>query len=535
MFPLNIARNMSSLILGGLVCFSAASITSASSNELKPSKPEIYSIAAAKSLRTGRVDVTVVFAKAVTHPKSPLILTEVKVGNSVCRAPKSVTRCTVKNVLAGRKLNVSARAQNRNGFGASSAGIPFTPKAGIKWTRKVPESVATTPVTTSPVVASPVVTSPVVTSPVVASPVVTSPVVTSPDVPVPSPQCVVVPSNTGNLSTDFVMTVNTCYSIDNTLTLPLRGTFVLTVDWGDGSQGSFANSGNQNPTHTYSREGIYTIQIRGNLQHFGVLMGGVDSWPGSNMVTTVNSFGSLGLTSLEGAFCGASNLSEVPTSLPTSVTSLAGMFFGADLFDQDIGSWNVSNVTNMSMMFFLAHRFNGNIGSWDVSRVTNMERMFYDTPTFNQDLNGWATSAVTNMSGMFLGSNWFNGVISNWNVSNVTDMQSMFGGAFEFSGDISGWNVSKVTNMAGMFAGAMSFNGNLSGWNVSRVTYMVGMFRGATNFNGNLSGWNVSSLEPISQVSRTHEVFTGTRLEGREPLWHTNWDAWYSNWVASRP
>ena len=67
-------------------------------------------------------------------------------------------------------------------------------------------------------------------------------------------------------------------------------------------------------------------------------------------------------------------------------------------FNQDIGSWDVSNVTNMSWMFENSS-FNQDIGSWDVA----MLQYEFDVSghTFQPRYCNWDVSNVTNMSRMF--------------------------------------------------------------------------------------------------------------------------------------
>ena len=73
----------------------------------------------------------------------------------------------------------------------------------------------------------------------------------------------------------------------------------------------------------------------------------------------------------------------------SSVKNMAGMFYGAANFNQDISAWNVSNVENMENMFAGAKSFNADISKWDISNVKNFKNILEGAESFNQNLSSW--------------------------------------------------------------------------------------------------------------------------------------------------
>ena len=150
----------------------------------------------------------------------------------------------------------------------------------------------------------------------------------------------------------------------------------------------------------------------------------------------------------------------------SKIQDMSFLFGDYDVFNQDIGSWDVSNVTDMDYLFYKTVNFNQDIGSWDVSSVTDMDYMFYEAINFNQDIGNWNVSNVTDMSSMFRNLSEFNQDIGNWDVSNVTDMSFMFfyvnvGNESSFNQDLTQWCVSNISSIPGGF----STNSNLTASN----------------------------------------------------------------------
>jgi surface protein len=306
------------------------------------------------------------------------------------------------------------------------------------------------------------------------------------------------------------------------VTLPLYGSVNVTVDWGDGgATNSYLSAGSY--TRTYAVAGTYTITIDGTLSQFG----SGNPYSNAERITRVIDWGSTGLTSLNGAFCGATALVDVPSNLPATVTNLRAAFAGASTFnDPDVSSWNTSAVTNMSHVFNARATlqydvpspsvFNQNIGGWNTALVTDMTGMFNYARAFNNGgsptIGTWNTGSVVSFVRMFSNANAFNQPIGTWNTTNVTDMNNMFrDGTPAFNQDVSNWNVSNVTNMSAMFKGASSFNNggstNINNWNVSNVTNMWIMFSDATVFNQPLSNWNVAKVTSMGGMFQRARAF----------------------------
>ncbi len=293
----------------------------------------------------------------------------------------------------------------------------------------------------------------------------------------------------------------------------------VTVNWGTAACGTqtYTAAGGAQTLASLDISCTYAAGDVANPVQIQVSVTGADTvtWFGGNAATTgaakfekIVAWGDLGFVSLNGAFRNMTNLVDVPTTLPGTVTDLSYAFFGATSFnDADIAGWVTTAVTQMVSTFQGATSFNQNIGGWNTANVTAAHFMFAGATAFNQNIGGWNTGNIVNMARMFEGATAFNQDIGLWNTSSVTFMDGMFAGATAFNQAIGNWNTSNVVVMNDMFNGATAFNQPVGNWNVTRVTDTRAMFEGATSFNKRLYNWLPSDLVLASNMFRNATAF----------------------------
>jgi len=261
------------------------------------------------------------------------------------------------------------------------------------------------------------------------------------------------------------------YRCDSSITgtIPLKTNLIGTETWNDGVTNTY-NGAAAPLSRTLTAGVTYTMTFDGTYSNFnGATSGSTLDLTGC--LRSVDHWGlNTGVTDASDAFYGASNLTNVPDHIPTTITTMYRMLDSATIFnDPNVSKWDVSNVTDMSLMFSGDSVFNQSLNNWNVSKVVYMPGMFQGDSVFNQPLNNWNTASASDMSSMFSSTKNFNQSLNNWNVSTVRNMGNMFNNAAVFNQPLDKWNVSNVTNMNQMFYNSPNFSSNLSGWKTTSL------------------------------------------------------------------
>ncbi|MHA1354420.1 MAG: BspA family leucine-rich repeat surface protein, partial [Candidatus Heimdallarchaeota archaeon] len=256
--------------------------------------------------------------------------------------------------------------------------------------------------------------------------------------------------NVGATSVTFVISLSNYISVWNTtktsigssnniqVKLPLlsSGNYYFIVDWGDGTNDTITIWNQPEVSHTYASEGVYTLKISGILYGWSFNNGG-----DRLKLLEIKQWGNLRLGNVGSYFYGCSNLNITTSDILdlTGTTTLYQAFRHCSTLDEVKGmnEWDVSSVTNMAGMFYYASTFNQNIGNWDVSSVTAMGWMFYYASAFNQDIGNWNVSNVSQMLYIFDGVKLsilnYDNLLIGWSSLNLRYSLWFYGGESQYS------------------------------------------------------------------------------------------------------
>jgi len=262
--------------------------------------------------------------------------------------------------------------------------------------------------------------------------------------------------------------ISTGSSGNNQIKLPLPNLsgsiYNFTVDWGDNTSNIITSYNQAEITHTYTIEGVYTLEITGVCVGFGF-----DNQEDKLKLKSISSWGCLQfITSYGfGTFHGCSNLvlSTVTDTPDLSKTNndLSSLFRGCS---------SLVDINNSNF--------------WDVSLVTKFLLTFSGCSNFNSDLSLWNMSSATTVQSMFNSASKFNRNIGNWDVSNIVDMYATFSNATSFNQDISDWNVSELTGANSFFKNTAFSTANLDlvyqKWSTRSVQSGVSINFGSTKY-----------------------------------------------------
>ncbi len=292
---------------------------------------------------------------------------------------------------------------------------------------------------------------------------------------------------------DFFITTWQTTTTNESITIPTNGSgYNYIVDWGDGTVETEITG---DATHQYAIANTYTVKITGNFPRirFGRL-----SNEDKGKLLTVEQWGPQQWTSMQSAFSGCYNLKLNADDTPdlSQVTRMSSMFRDCtnleDLKDT-MNAWDMTTIESIALMFKGCILFDENIGGWTFTSLTDAFNAFEAAATFNQDISNWDVSKVDEFDAMFKDATSFNQPIGNWTLGTVDYIDRMFKGAIAFNQDLSNWDFSNVYEAGNMFEGATSFNQDLSSWDISNIETLNNFFTGTAmsteNYDKTLIGW----------------------------------------------
>lgn len=115
-----------------LILLSASTVpaSAAIKTVTKPSAPTITSVTSSP-VKKGKVNITITFTLGADDGGAALKGTKVLAGGKSCTAKKAKTSCTIKGLKNGKVLTITAKSQNKRGYGPASAAVSHQAGSGV--------------------------------------------------------------------------------------------------------------------------------------------------------------------------------------------------------------------------------------------------------------------------------------------------------------------------------------------------------------------------------------------------------------------
>jgi len=198
----------------------------------------------------------------------------------------------------------------------------------------------------------------------------------------------------------------------------------IIVNWGDGLTSNITNPNQAEVTHTYASQGIYDVEITGEMSGFTF-----DETGDRQKILEISNWGIFRFD-VDDTFRGCANLLITATDSPF-IDTLRGAFKkanGLQIFD--VSNWDLSNCTSLRETFEQAGATSGlltflDVTNWDVSNVTTMQKMIKRTNLSVFDTTNWNTPNLIDMKEMVRQNNVWDYSLANFDMSNVTDVRDL--------------------------------------------------------------------------------------------------------------
>jgi surface protein len=283
----------------------------------------------------------------------------------------------------------------------------------------------------------------------------------------------------------------------------------LIIDWGDGTPEEDWTS--DLPNHIYSSNGTYEIKVWGTIPKFNSIDVNTTE---RNKFNEITQYGQYQWYSIEHAFDGMTNLTNVPDTLWRigNCTSMDSTFANTSITSVDFTYYISGNITSMYNCFYNCNDLTSvDFAGKYFDKVITWVGCFNGCPNIHSvDMSSIDMSITTNISYIFNGCSSLTTVtgIEQWDVNSVQFMNNTFANT-PLIPDISNWDVSSLNNANVLFLsttdiGTSLYDAILVKWSQIIPTYTGGSHKlgfGVTEYSQSAAsahddivnkGWNIT-------------------------------------------